>query len=61
MFGVYLCIGKAVTKDWSIFFVWWHINLDGLFNAKAILVEEHGKDGVRGFILFTRVLFQKYT
>ena len=25
---------------WFVFFVYWHINICGLFNAKAILVEE---------------------
>ena len=27
------------------FFVLWHINLRGLFNAKAILIEEHSTVG----------------
>ena len=29
-----------IDNVWFGFLVWWHINLHGLFNAKAIFVEE---------------------
>ena len=31
---------KIDGLDWFSFFVEWHINLCGLFNAKAFIVEE---------------------
>ena len=33
-------ISSFVVFVWSGFFVKWHINLRGLFNAKAIHIEE---------------------
>ena len=68
LFGPYIELPTGMTTiDWCGFFVLWHINLCGLFNVKAILIEkqlwyyltDNGQD--KWFMPFSRILVQKGT